>query len=318
VSQGNAQPTVLLTGATGQVGVFILPRLLAAGYPVVACSRRISRTTAGQAVSAAGGVRWFHPTVAPVSEALPGTRGSPGFLQDVEIIISCGPVELAARLAPGCSRLRAVICISSSSVLTKLQSEDARERSLITGIRESEDALRDYCGARGARLVLLRPTLIYGCGLDQNVSRLARLIRRFHFMPVAGRAAGRRQPLHAADLAGLVLTILAAGDGPDIESVVGGGSVITYRELVERVFTGLGLSPRIMQLPPGLLAAIARMISWLPLARGLNAEFVLRQNRDLVFDDTPLRKRFGFNPRPFAPGPRDFEVPASAVNLLPP
>jgi len=311
-------PTVLLTGGTSQVGIFVLPRLLAAGYPVIALSRRISCSPGPAESRENSGLRWVHPSTVLGGSGRSRAEENGGILQEVSVLLSCGPVELAAQLATRCPRLQRVVCISSSSVHSKRDSSDAFERDLIAGIRATEDELKRDCDARRVALALLRPTLIYGCGLDQNVSRIARLARRFHFIPVAGKAPGRRQPVHADDLAKLVLGILETEPLSTFECPVAGGSVLSYREMVERIFAGLGLPVRILRIPPRLLAALVRVASWLPGAGGLNAEFVFRQNRDLIVDDAWLRNRLGFNPRAFEPTAKDFMVPQFAKILQPP
>jgi len=48
---------------------------------------------------------------------------------------------------------------------------------------------------------------------------------------------------------------------------------------------------------------------------GLTAEMVRRQNRDLVFDDSPLRRALAWSSRPFEPTATDFEVPQYARSL---
>jgi len=304
--RNSRKPSVLLTGATGQVGVLALPRLLAAGHPVVALSRRIAPGSSW--VIENGNLRWVHPDSA---------RGIDGMLQGIRLMLSCGPVAAAVRLLPYCPQLQRVVCMSTSSVYTKQTSPSSAERQLIAGIRLSENELDRYCESCGVSFVLLRPTLIYGCGLDENISRIARLARRLHFVPVAGEASGLRQPVHADDLAELAVRMLEHGELPARESPVGGGSVLSYREMVERVFTGIGLVPHIVRLPPAFLATLVRAISWLPSMGGLNAQFIFRQNEDLVFDDSWLRDRLAYNPRPFAPTKEDFIVPKAAAALQP-
>ena len=307
--------TVLVTGATGQVGVFALPRLLAAGHTVIALSRRISRRIQEAGRQKTPGLHWLHPDTVYG----PGgpDRETGVSLQDIDTLLSCGPVELAARLTPHCPRLERVVCISTSSIYTKLESPDAAERRLIATIKAAEDELQRGCQARNIALALLRPTLIYGCGLDQNISRIARMARRFHFRPLAGKASGLRQPVHADDLAKLAVDLLGSPETVALVSPVGGGSILSYREMVERIFTGIGLPARIMPVPEGALVTLVRAVSWLPLNLGLNAGFVLRQNLDQVFDDRALRERLDFLPRPFQPGPGDFEIPESAGVLQP-
>src|ERR1700749_1469103 len=60
-----------------------------------------------------------------------------------------------------------------------------------------EAAVRDFCGANGVAWTLLRPTLIYAEGHDQNVTRLAGMIRKLGVLPLSGQGAGLRPPVHA-------------------------------------------------------------------------------------------------------------------------
>ena len=309
--------SVLLTGATGQVGIFAIPRLLSAGFRLVALSRKIDKGMTVPAPSPQGEVQWIHPdrVLTPAGDEFPDNAQR--WLGPVEVLLSLGPLDLSVELARGCPRLRQVICLSTSSLYTKMSSPDSAERALLERIRAAENSLKKYCAQGAIPLFLLRPTMIYGCGLDRNISRIARLVRRWRFFPVAGRAAGLRQPVHADDLAALCVALLDHGSLTGIESPVGGGSVISYRQMVERIFAGLGLTPRILQLPPAVLTGLVRSVSWLPGLDGLNPEFVRRQNRDLVFDDSGLREQLGFSPRPFNPGPADFEVPELVKSCQP-
>ncbi|MSQ99178.1 MAG: hypothetical protein EXR85_07805 [Xanthomonadales bacterium] len=309
--------TVLVTGATAQVGVFALPALLAAGYPVLALSRQAPRGTGNAIEPGAGCLIWLNPdsVLQPRSES--ADAGQAGRLGEVDVLLSCGPVELATRVATACAHLRRVVCISTSSVYTKQNSPDVAERTLIGEIMAAENTLSHFCREREITLVLLRPTLIYGCGLDQNISRIGRLIRRFHFFPLAGRARGLRQPVHAADLATLAVQLIQAENLQSLESPAGGGNVLTYRQMVEHVFAAYGLAPRIISITPSLLVGIFKALAWLPAMHGVNSGFFLRQNLDQVFDDGKLHELVKFNPRPFQPTVADFSVPGYARALQP-
>ena len=305
---------VLLTGGTSQVGVFVLPQLSASGMPVISLSRRIAPQSTIAAGHSVQGVLWIHPSsMLPA----PGAPECKHILSQVELLLSCGPVELAAKLLADCPRLVRVVCVSSSSVFTKTDSRDRRERQLIGKILAAEADLRAACTARNIQLVVLRPTLIYGCGLDENVSRLARWIRRLHFIPVAGDAAGLRQPIHAEDVASTAVKALLGGALDGWDGVLKGGSTMTYREMVEKVFRALGREPRIWTVPPGLLAGMLKAASMVPGWTELNPEFAWRQNRDLAFEGTTLPSGFPVAARPFAPTVADFEVPAEARAFQP-
>ena len=309
--------TVLVTGATAQVGVFALPGLLAAGYPVLALSRQAPPGPGKAREPGADRLVWLHPDSVLEPGGGSAVAGQTGRLGEVDVLLSCGPVALAARVVSACSNLRRVICISTSSVYTKQNSPDAAERMLIDEIIAAESTLSHACRERGITLALLRPTLIYGCGLDRNISRIARLIRRFHFFPLAGKAGGLRQPVHAADLATLALKLIQAENLQTLESPVGGGNVLTYRQMVEHVFLAYGLAPRAIAITPSLLVGLFKAFAWLPTMHGVNSGFFLRQNLDQVFDDGKLHRLVKFNPRPFEPTVADFSVPGYARTLQP-
>ncbi len=95
---------------------------------------------------------------------------------------------------------------------------------------------------------ILRPTLIYGVGLDVSVTSIAKFIRRWGFFPVYPPAFGRRQPVHADDLA---LAVMQAFDNPATYGKsynVSGGEIITYRQVLERLFALCRKKTRIIEM----------------------------------------------------------------------
>ena len=96
---------------------------------------------------------------------------------------------LAALKAAGMTRL---VAFSSTSRFTKPASPVAAEREVARRLAEAEDAVAAFCAGNGVGWTILRPTLIYAEGQDRNVSRLAALIRRLGFLPLAGDGGGRR------------------------------------------------------------------------------------------------------------------------------
>jgi nucleoside-diphosphate-sugar epimerase len=297
-----------VSGASSQLGVFLLPRLRDAGFRVLALSRKAPAAP----LEVADSVRWASPDEAALP-ALAAAYGGPDFL------VSCGPLALALRIVESAPGLRRVVAFSSSSVLSKADSADSAERARMAAMAREEAALASACAERSLPLLLLRPTLIYGCGLDRNVSLLADLARRFGAIPLAGRAAGLRQPVHADDLAALAVRALTAPAPLSLDSPACGGSTLSYREMARRIAAAMPDRSRgrvrLLTLPEWLLAGAVAALSWVPRWRHLNAEMARRQNRDLVFDDTALRQALAWSPRPFEPTPADFQIPARAQTL---
>lgn len=286
------KPPVLLIGASGQIGVFVIPRLLAAGFRVAAVSRK-GRPPAYPAFEQ---VEW-------VTEQ--DVLASAGRYRH---LVSAGPLELAQKLLSACENLQAAVVFSSSSVETKQASANCAERDQMQAMLSLESGIQSLSKGRGMKLVVFRPTLIYGCGMDTNISRLAAWIRKFGFMLVNGEAAGLRQPVHADDLAAAaVAAICSQHDLPSVMHLCG-GETLSYAEMVRRIFPAAGKKARLLHLPQWLFVPLVKLATWVKPGSGINAEMVRRQRQDLVFDDRQARESLGYSPRPFRPQAGDFRL----------
>jgi nucleoside-diphosphate-sugar epimerase len=280
------QTPVLVLGATSLIGRFAMPRVAAAGVVAVALSR---------GAPDAGG--WLRADLSQgdLQAALPETA----------TVLSLSPIwhlpqALPALKAKGMQRL---VAFSSTSVFTKAASPDAYEQRVVAMLADGEAQVRAFCEANGVAWTILRPTLIYAEGQDQNVTRLARLIRRLGVLPLYGKGGGLRQPVHADDLAWAALAAAASPEAENRAYDLPGGETLTYRQMAERVFEGLGRRPRVLPAPEwlwGLAFTLAR-----PLLPGATAQMGARMSEDLTFDGAPAKRDFGWNPRGFRPDFKD-------------
>lgn len=287
---------VLLTGATSQIGVFAIPRLVKAGFQVLAVSRN-GKPSRWPAVEQ---VEWFD---------VPGAMKAVG---NCQYFLSAGPMELAQEFLSAGTQFKSAVIFSSSSVVSKVESNNRKEKDQVKAMLATESLLREQAAMRGVRLTLCKPTLIYGCGLDTNVSRLAAWIRRYGFIPVNGRAAGLRQPVHADDLAAVAVTALLSEKELPSDLFLAGGETLTYSEMLIRIFEASGKSPNLVHLPQWLFVLLITLVRTVKKNREINSEMARRQRLDLVFDDHPARALLGYDPRPFHPDEKDFSLPESS------
>jgi nucleoside-diphosphate-sugar epimerase len=195
--------------------------------------------------------------------------------------------------------LRRIVAFSSTSVLTKQDTEVAAERETIRKLAEAEQKIAAACEAHNVGWTILRPTLIYAEGRDTNITPLSRLIRRFGFMPLVGGAPGLRQPVHAEDLA---IGALAAASSPAATNKfysLPGGETLAYREMIGRIFDALRMPRRTISVPPLLWRAGFALAN--PLFPDANVAMGTRMMKDMTFDATPAVRDFGWNPRAFNP-----------------
>ena len=149
-----------------------------------------------------------------------------------------------------CPSLRRVVAFTSTSIVTKAESEIDAERESVRRWAAAEQQLIVACERLGIQWTVLRPTIIYDEGRDANLTRLSRLIERFGFMPLAGSGTGLRQPVHAEDLAAGAAATAASSAAANKIYAIPGRDTITYREMVGRIFDGMDRRRRIVAIPP--------------------------------------------------------------------
>jgi nucleoside-diphosphate-sugar epimerase len=279
--------TALVTGASGQIGLNAVAIALARGAQVAA----VVHTTS---------LDFEHPRLTTLSADL--TAPAPAAFPRADILIHTGPIwilpaALPAIIAAGTKR---AVVFGSASVFGKRQSENAAEQAVVDSLARGEEQVSRLAAEQGIDLTILRPTMTYGMGLDVNITRMAQTIRRFHVVPIYNPAKGLRQPVHARDLAEAALAVWDKPATYGKSYNLGGGEQISYRSMVERLFLRLGKTPRLMALPflPQSLDLVNRLLP----ALHVNGEIARRMNRDLVSDNGPAARDFGYQPRGFLAG----------------
>lgn len=282
-----SQRRVIVTGATSQIGRFLLPALLSDGFAVTALSRSRQRDQAG--------LRWLQGDLSEPLDWFPAA--------DSQALIHLALLSLLPDRLPEMAQLgvRRVIAFSSTSRFTKTASSNPGERALAAGLARAEGLVAQRCDTLGIRWTLFRPTLIYGAGVDKNVSFIANFVRRYRFFPLVGKGEGLRQPVHAEDLAAACLAALDRPTTFGMSYQLTGGETLSYRAMVERVFQALGQRRCLLPVPRPLLRTVLRGGRLLPGFRHLTPEMVDRVSQDLCFDSRAAREHFGYAPRRFEP-----------------
>jgi nucleoside-diphosphate-sugar epimerase len=273
----------LILGATGLVGGYIVEHLVRAGIRPLALSR---------SPQSGRGVDWFRGDL-----ARPDALKFPPF---ATLYCTADAILLSAALPhlfhPS---LRRAIVFSSTSVMTKLDSEVAAEREKLKDLADAEQTIVAACERNHVAWTILRPTLIYAEGRDINITPLSRLIRRFGFMPLVGGAPGLRQPVHAEDLAiGAIAAASSAAAANKFYSLPG-GETLSYREMIGRIFDGLRKPRRAVPIP--VMVWRASFLLAKPLFPTANVAMGTRMMKDMTFDAAPAKRDFGWNPRGFRP-----------------
>jgi nucleoside-diphosphate-sugar epimerase len=269
VTGGGSAGPVLILGATGQIGRCLLRRLADSGRPAIAVCRRPEPALSP-------GADWLAADLTRPLD-LAGHRPQAAIHATGAWLL---PPQLPALEEAGVQRL---VCFSSTSMLAKAASPSAEEREIVRMLGAAESAV----AAGAIPWTLLRPALIYGLGLDRNVTAAARFIRRWHCFPLGGPGKGLRQPVHADDLAAAALAALDLPATAGGSFNLGGGETLSYRQMIQRIFEVLDQRQHFLRLPflsrlPGSIGAVAA-----------------RMEQDLAFDHGEFWPLAGIAPRRF-------------------
>jgi nucleoside-diphosphate-sugar epimerase len=203
--------------------------------------------------------------------------------------------------------LKAIVALGSTSLFSKASSANSVERITAAQLETAEKTFQDWCLRSNVHGTLLRPTMIYDCVRDANVTRLAHFVKRFRFLPLAAPAQGLRQPIHADDVAGAIFKCIGNEAIYDKVLNIAGGEVLTYRAMAERIFAALDIKLRLLMLPQGWLEKGFHWASQIGVLRetAFGSAIFSRMNQDLIFDVAEGLRLLNYQPRTFKPEFKD-------------
>lgn len=197
-----------------------------------------------------------------------------------------------------------IVAFGSTSMLTKTSTKSNYEQGIVEQLKAAETKVVEITAAEKGQLTLLRPTMIYGVGLDANLTRMADVIRRFGALPIHGAASGIRQPVQAQDLATAALDVIDKPETFGKAYNLGGGQALSYFSMVTALFTYLGKKPRIFRIP--FMVPLLNTMGKVYQLGHINGEIALRMNQDMVFDVQEAAADFSYRPQGFLQG--DVEI----------
>lgn len=179
----------------------------------------------------------------------------------------------------------------------------SKYRAYAEEYRRIEKVVLDQVQGSSCRYTLIRPTMIYGGWQDHNFHKLIRFLRYTPVFPVFGDGSGKMQPVHAEDLADCIANAIDNPLAYDMAFNIAGGSVHSYKGVVNMTARLLGRRVLLVQIPFGLALAV---VSTLALLRQsfISVEQVRRLAEDKVFDQTLAFERLNHKPRDLETGLR--------------
>jgi uncharacterized protein YbjT (DUF2867 family) len=249
-------------GGSGFIGRYIVKRLAARGDIITVGCRNAE---AAKFLKPMGDVGQIEPVnVAIGNEAL-----LPAFLAGNDRLVNCvgilrergsqtfdlvhhtGPARLArfAREA-GVERF-----IHISAIGAEPRSSSAYARTKAAGEQAARDAF--------PTVTILRPSVVFGAE-DQFFNRFAAMATTSPVLPLIGGGDTRFQPVYVGDVADAVVGCLEDPAAAGRVYELGGPKIYTFREIVELMLSEIGRKRWLIDVPFGVAAVQARLMSILP------------------------------------------------------
>jgi NADH dehydrogenase len=286
---------VVLLGGSGFVGRHLAPRLARHGWAV----RVASRSGAKSDHSGANG------RVEAVAADLRDEEQVRRALSGAEAVVNL--VGIGRERGQGFEAVH----VDGAARVARLAAAAGAARLLhvsALGVAEDAPSAADRTKARGEAAVraafpsatIVRPSLLYGPG-DHVFARFAAVARVSPVLPVIGGGRTLFQPMHVADAAETLGSMLERPDTAGLTLALVGPETFTFRRLLERMLHVLGLRRAIVSVPFPLAGALAAATGWLPVAP-LTREEVRLLRTDKVADGLPTPASLGVAARPLREG----------------
>lgn len=245
---------VLLTGANGFIGRYVLAKLIAAGHHVVPAVR--DPAAADRMLPAPASIRVdFNRDVRPEDWM--------SRLSGIDAVINCAGILQGRRQ----QSIQAIHADAPKALFAACQNVGVRRVIQISAISADADtayaqtkrAADQFLMASDLDWVVLRPSLVYAEGAYGGTALLRALAALPWVLPLVGRGDQLFQPIHVDDLSATICKIL---DNPSINRQViepVGPESLTLKQLLIDLRQWLGLKPGcLIEVPVGLIRIIAR------------------------------------------------------------
>ena len=246
--------TVLLTGATGYVGGYVLDALLERGHSVRALVR-----SGGDALAARDGVDVRHGDVTDAASLDGAFDGADAVIHLVGIIdVSPSKGVTFERIHVGGTR-RVVEAAQAAGVtrFVHMSANGARPDGPSAYQRTKWKAEEIVRAAGFDHTVIFRPSTLFGDPGPDNPEFAKRLwetlVKPFPVLPVFGDGTYELQPVHVAACASAFAQAVDRDASDGASYCVAGRERLPYREVLRRIARGGGITPKpTMPVPVGL------------------------------------------------------------------
>ncbi len=297
---------IVVTGAGGFIGRHLVAALAAEGHRCRAVTRQVDSIGWPEGVERVG-----HPGLGPGTDWAPLLEGADA------VVHAAGLAHLPVASGPMRRHLRAVNVLATDRLARAAAEAGVRDFIFLSSIkavaeRSAETPLDErvpprpedcygvakYAAERrlarvarqqpAMRIVVLRPTLVYGRGVGANFAALVRSVARGRPLPLAA-LRNQRSLLYVGNLVDAIVRCLARPAVPGGVYHLCDDQTVSTPDLIRAIGQAIGRPARLFPVPAGWLAAGARLA-------GRERQWA-RLSGSLVVSNQRFKEAFGWTPR---------------------
>jgi nucleoside-diphosphate-sugar epimerase len=280
---------VLVTGATGFLGSYVLPELKKAGFGL----KCLVRNKADAKLLESAGAQVVYGDVRDKSSLTQALRGTDAVLHMAAVLKSSSKKLYydvnqygTKNLVDACveNKVRRFIHISTHDVtfergdysLSKLKGEEVVKNSKL-----------DF--------TIFRPADIYGRG-ECALSGMARLIKSLPVVPIPGKGDAKLQPAYAGDVATAIAKAISNSKSIGKTYFIAGPDQIAFEELVDSIMGELGIKKAKVHVPLAVVKPLVRVYEKVAGNPFMTTDSLELFTRDKTCDYSPAARDLGYSP----------------------
>ncbi len=282
---------IVVFGGSGYLGSYIVRSLLAAGYRVRVVARDPDFVAPPEFASRIENQPADIRDEAEVLRALQGAQGAVNavslYVEKPSLTFQAIHVDGAEHLARGCIEAGVPTLVHISGI-----NSDPQSRSAYVSARgRGEERVREIF----PEAIILRPSVMFGEGKGLLVTLES--LCKSPFVPLFGRGQTRLQPVHVEDIARAVVAVIRTPDRPEKIYELGGGQVLSYKELVRVVLHRCHRDRPMVPVPFALWHIGAALLSPMKSSPLTRDQLVLMEQDNVAHEGVPGFKDLGLRPR---------------------
>ncbi|MBW2996336.1 NAD(P)-dependent oxidoreductase [Candidatus Woesearchaeota archaeon] len=290
------QKRILITGATGFVGIHLIRKILKQDYSITCLIKKDNNYLFNKNLEEIKG----HPIKIIYGDITRKETLSKIGEQDILI-------HLAAAVGSVSKKENYKVNIIGSKNMLGLCKKNKINRIIsfgsVAGIRkfkgiygETKNKSEEIFLESGLDITIFRPTMIYGKE-SKGFNKIIKYTKLFPlFIPLVGNGKYLRQPVYVEDVVDAILSSIKTSKSIDKIYNLAGPEKITFREIISKVSTQLNINKITIPIPIFFCKFLALILEKVSSKPAITMREIISINQNTTMDIESTRKDLNFNP----------------------